>query len=68
MQYLNDFNDALAERHQDMFKDAVRVDEEDFYRDSERFTTLNQIANLSFQDIEEFYDKASVGSIDRQAE
>lgn len=68
MQYLSDFNEALATRHEDMFKDANRVSEEDFFRDSERYITLNQIINLNSDDIEEFYDQASVGTIDSQAE
>jgi len=68
MQYLRDFNEALATRHEDMFKDSTRVSEEDFYRDSERYITLSNIIDLNSDDIEEFYDKASVGKIDSQAE
>ena len=68
MQYLSDFGEALAERHKDMFKNVIQVSEEDFIRDSERYTTLDQIVNLNVDDIEEFYDKASVGTIDSQAE
>lgn len=68
MKYLSDFNAELATRHEDMFKAANRVSEEDFHRDSERYTTLDQIVDLNFDDIEEFYDKASVGKIDSQAD
>lgn len=68
MKYLTDFNEALVIRHENMFKNTIRVSEEDFHRDSERYTTVNQIVDLNFDDIEDFYDKASVGKTDSQAE
>lgn len=68
MKYLSDFGEALADRHEDMFKNTIRVSEEDFIRDSERYTTLDQIVNLNVDDIEDFYDKASVGKTDSKAE
>jgi len=51
-----------------MFKNGQRISEEDFIRDSERYITLDQIINLSYQEIEEFYDETSMGPISGQAE
>lgn len=68
MKYLKDFNQELAARHKDSFESQIRVSEEDFYRDSERFITIQELIELSYQDIEDFYDKASVGQIDSQTD
>lgn len=47
-----------------MFTNQNRVSDEDFYRDSERYITIEDIVNLTFEDIEEFYDQTSLGESD----
>ena len=63
MQYLKHFNRELAKRHEEMFLDSIRVSDEVFYRDSERYQTVKDLIELEIEDIEEFYDNASVGKI-----
>lgn len=68
MSYLKHFNQALANRHKEMFIDGVRVSDEIFYRDSERHQTINDLIDIDTKDIEEFYDQTSVGTTRGQAE
>jgi hypothetical protein len=46
-----------------MFTDSIRTSDEIFYRDSERYQTVKDLIELEIEDIEEFYDNASVGKI-----
>lgn len=58
MQFLKDFNHELAQRHDELFKDgARRSSDEEFYRDSERYQTLDHLINLEYQDVESFYNQ-----------
>jgi hypothetical protein len=52
-----------VDRNSQFFKDGFYLTPKDFYRDSERVITLDQIVNLTFENIEEFYDTSSVGQI-----
>jgi hypothetical protein len=55
MQYLNDFNVKLVAIHKEHFISGIRLSEQDFYRESERYTTIEDVVNLTYEDIEEFY-------------
>jgi len=55
LNYLQDVCESMTETHKAYFQEGMRVDDESFYRDSERFITLSQIINLDHVDIEEFY-------------
>ena len=61
LKYLEDFSQRLAQNHNDLFVMGNRCSEEDFYRDSERAKTLDDIINLDIEDIEGFYDATSMG-------
>lgn len=61
MAYLSHFNQASAKRHEEMFTAGIRVTEEEFYRDSERYQTIQDLINIQLDDIEAFYDHTSVG-------
>jgi hypothetical protein len=65
MKYLKDFSKELEQRYQELFNSGVLTEPEDFYRDSERFRTLDDLINLSFEDMEVFYDQAGMGEISR---
>jgi hypothetical protein len=67
MKYLKQFNSELKERHSELFMNGEYPSSENFYRDSERFRTIDDIVNLSYDDMEAFYDQTSVGQIDSQA-
>ena len=64
MKYLKEFNSELKERHNELFMSGEYPTSEEFHRDSERFRTIDDIVNLSYEDMELFYDQASVGPID----
>jgi len=68
MKYLKHFNSELAKRHEQHFTDSIRTSDEEFYRDSERYQTIEDLVNLEIEDIEEFYDQTSVGQISSQAD
>ena len=69
LKYLNDFKEVIVNIHTENFRDSNRPSDEDYFRDSERYITLDQIVNLSHEDIEEFYnDQTSLGPISSQAE
>ena len=65
LKYLKDYQQALLDQNNRQFSDGAYPTEKDFYRDSERLITLNEIANLTYEDIEGFYDQASVGPSNR---
>ena len=66
--YLKDYQQSLVERNKHFFVNGVHLSEKEFYRDSERLITLNEIANLEFENIEGFYDTASVGTSGSEAD
>lgn len=68
LNYLKHFNKELAQRHEDYFINSIRTTDEEFYRDSERYQTIKDLVELEIEDIEEFYDQASVGKISSQTD
>ena len=61
MKYLKDHNQELLSKYVDLFKSTFLPPSEDFYRDSERYQTIQDIINLDYEDMESFYDQTSVG-------
>jgi len=57
MQFLKDFNHEIAQRHDELFKEGARSSDEEFYRDSERYKTLDHLINLEYSDVEQFYNQ-----------
>jgi hypothetical protein len=68
MNYLNHFNKALVKRHEEMFIDGARASEEEFFRDSERHQTIQDLIDIQLEDIEAFYDDTSVGKTSRKTD
>lgn len=67
MKYLKEFNNELVEQHSESFKAGAMPSQEDFYRDSERYQTIEHLINLEYEDMEIFYDQTSVGQTNSQA-
>ena len=67
MRYLKEINNELKERHNYLFIIGQYPNSEEFYRDSERYQTIDGVVNLSYEEMEAFYDQTSVGQIDSQA-
>lgn len=68
MKYLTNFNNELVEQHSEAFKDGAMPSPEDFYRDSERYQTIEHLINLEFEDMEIFYDQTSMGQASSETE
>lgn len=63
MKYLEQYNAELLDKYNELFKSTVLPPSEDFYRDSERYQTIQDVINLEYEDMETFYDQTSMGQI-----
>ena len=63
MKFLNDFSIELVAQHGELFTGGTRAEAEDFYRDSERYITLQDIINTTYSEMELFYDQTSMGPV-----
>ena len=68
MKYLKDEANEIVEKHADLFKSNTRCTEEEFLRDSEAYSMLQEIIEINFESIEAYYDQASMGQVSRQTD
>lgn len=62
MQYFEDFSQIILKTHAEHLLNGVIVSESDQIRDSERLITLQQVVELTTEDINEFYSEENDGT------